>query len=179
MRFTRLRRAIEDGTLIDTHGKLFQGSAEKIAEAQRKRKKPSSEDADCDGDDEESAPSRPRKKTSRSPDGSNEAEGCNMCIAREGESDFPEETHPETESVYTYAVERPPSIPIAEYTGHRQSPTGIIPNGVIGEAADERQGHALPAVARLTSVECKQGDTTLGPVKQSLAIRQPEDLSSV
>ena len=163
MRFTRLRRAIEDGTLIDTHGKHFQGSAEKIAEAQRKRKKPSSEDADCDGDDEESAPSRPRKKTSRSPGDSIEAEGRNMCIAREGESGFAEETYPETECVTTYAVERPHSIPTTKHIGLRRPPIDIIARGITGEAAEGRQGHALPAVAILTSVDCKQGDAPMGP----------------
>ncbi len=40
MRYTRLRRAIENGTLIGTHGTPFQGGAAKISEAQRKRKRP-------------------------------------------------------------------------------------------------------------------------------------------
>lgn len=62
MRFTRLRRAIEDGTLIDRRGKQFQGSADKIAEAQKKRKKPSAKELNCDGDDEETLSSLPRKK---------------------------------------------------------------------------------------------------------------------
>jgi hypothetical protein len=39
MRYTRLRRQIETGTLIGTHGTPFQGGAEKIAEAQRKRRR--------------------------------------------------------------------------------------------------------------------------------------------
>ncbi|KAI9875125.1 MAG: hypothetical protein M1830_008854 [Pleopsidium flavum] len=39
MRYTRLRRAIESGTLIGTHGTPFQGSADKIIEAQKKRKR--------------------------------------------------------------------------------------------------------------------------------------------
>ena len=39
MRYTRLRRQIENGTLIGTHGTPFQGGAEKIAEAQRKRRR--------------------------------------------------------------------------------------------------------------------------------------------
>jgi len=67
MRFTRLRRAIEDGTLIDTHGKQFQASADKIADTQKKRKKPSAEEMDCDGDDEEARASLPKKKVARSP----------------------------------------------------------------------------------------------------------------
>jgi len=66
MRFTRLRRAIEDGTLIDTHGKQFQGSADKVADTQKKRKKPSAEEMDCDGDDEEALASLPKKKVARS-----------------------------------------------------------------------------------------------------------------
>ncbi|KAI9675181.1 MAG: hypothetical protein M1829_003541 [Trizodia sp. TS-e1964] len=41
MRYTRLRRAIEGGTLIGTHGTPFLGGADKIAEAQKKRKRPS------------------------------------------------------------------------------------------------------------------------------------------
>jgi len=67
MRFTRLRRAIEDGTLIDTHGKQFQASADKIADTQKKRKKPSAEEMDCDGDNEEARASLPKKKVARSP----------------------------------------------------------------------------------------------------------------
>lgn len=67
MRFTRLRRAIEDGTLIDTHGKQFQGSADKTVEAQKKRKKPLAEKPDCDRDDEETLPALPKKKVARSP----------------------------------------------------------------------------------------------------------------
>lgn len=47
MRYTRLRRAIESGTLIGTHGTPFQGGADKIVEARRKRSKIS------DGVDEE------------------------------------------------------------------------------------------------------------------------------
>lgn len=38
MRYTRLRRAIESGTLIGTHGTPFQGGADKIAESQKKGK---------------------------------------------------------------------------------------------------------------------------------------------
>lgn len=50
MRYTRLRRAIESGTLIGTHGTPFQGGADKIAEGRKKRKKISDES------DEEGAP---------------------------------------------------------------------------------------------------------------------------
>lgn len=39
MRYTRLRRAIESGTLIGTHGTPFQGGADKIVEARKKRSK--------------------------------------------------------------------------------------------------------------------------------------------
>lgn len=39
MRYTRLRRAIESGTLIGTHGTPFQGGVDKILEAQKKRKR--------------------------------------------------------------------------------------------------------------------------------------------
>ena len=38
MRYTRLRRAIESGTLIGTHGTPFQGGAEKSLEVRKKRK---------------------------------------------------------------------------------------------------------------------------------------------
>lgn len=38
MRYTRLRRAIEGGTLIGTHGTPFQGGAEKSVEVRKKRK---------------------------------------------------------------------------------------------------------------------------------------------
>lgn len=39
MRYTRLRRQIESGTLIGTHGTPFVGGAEKIAEAHKNRKR--------------------------------------------------------------------------------------------------------------------------------------------
>lgn len=39
MRYTRLRRAIEGGTLIGTHGTPFQGGAGKVVEAGKERKK--------------------------------------------------------------------------------------------------------------------------------------------
>lgn len=44
MRYTRLRRQIESGTLIGTHGTPFAGGAEKIAEAYKKRKRPRREE---------------------------------------------------------------------------------------------------------------------------------------
>lgn len=40
MRYTRLRRAIESGTLIGTHGTPFQGATDKGTGAQNRRKKP-------------------------------------------------------------------------------------------------------------------------------------------
>ncbi len=76
MRFTRLRRAIEDGTLIDTHGKQFQGSADKTADTQKKRKKPSAEETDCDGDDEEALTSLPKKRVARIPSYESRAGHC-------------------------------------------------------------------------------------------------------
>lgn len=76
MRFTRLRRAIEDGTLIDTHGKHFQGSADKFANTRKKRKKPSFEEMDCDGDDEEALTSLPKKTVARSPSFESRAGHC-------------------------------------------------------------------------------------------------------
>ena len=39
MRYTRLRRAIEGGTLIGTHGTPFQAGAEKVVEVGKKRKR--------------------------------------------------------------------------------------------------------------------------------------------
>ena len=50
MRYTRLRRSIEDGTLIGTHGTPFQGGAEKIANAQRKRKTNRQNSDTCEDD---------------------------------------------------------------------------------------------------------------------------------
>jgi hypothetical protein len=54
MRYTRLRRQIESGTLIGTHGTPFAGGAEKIAKALKKRKisNPPAE-RKMNGDDEE------------------------------------------------------------------------------------------------------------------------------
>lgn len=57
MRYTRLRRAIESGTLIGTHGTPFQGGADKTAEARKKRKKIS-------GDSDEEGASVDRTPTS-------------------------------------------------------------------------------------------------------------------
>ena len=57
MRYTRLRRAIESGTLIGTHGTPFQGGGNKTAQPEQKRKKLS------DGSDEEPTPARKRTKS--------------------------------------------------------------------------------------------------------------------
>ena len=81
MRFTRLRRAIEDGTLIDTHGKQFQKCTDKVIEAQKKRKKALIEDGDCDGDDIEYARTPSRKRILRSPSGQEEAKYYDPCKA--------------------------------------------------------------------------------------------------
>lgn len=53
MRLTRLRRDIENGTLIGTHGTPFQGAADKIAKAQMRRRKADILDDDKDADDSE------------------------------------------------------------------------------------------------------------------------------
>lgn len=41
MRYTRLRRAIESGTLVGTHGTPFHGSLEKAPDTSKKRRRPS------------------------------------------------------------------------------------------------------------------------------------------
>lgn len=172
MRFTRLRRAIEDGTLIDTHGKHFQGSADKIAEAQKKRKKPSSEDADCNGDDEEPVPPRPKMKVSRSPGARYEADSCNA-FTSEAEIDSPECKLMDTE-YKTYAIEKPSSDPTTKDLGCDLPPTDVS-HDVEGGTAEGPQGDVLPTVALLSHERCKQRDTLLGPVEQNLAIRPSED----
>ena len=61
MRYTRLRRQIESGTLIGTHGTPFTGSADKIYEASTKRKRPNStktSSSDADETEEEEPLSR-------------------------------------------------------------------------------------------------------------------------
>ena len=58
MRYTRLRRAIENGTLIGTHGTPFQGSADKNIEAQRKRKRLVRDGRDDEGDVVQAVPTR-------------------------------------------------------------------------------------------------------------------------
>ena len=73
MRFTRLRRAIEDGTLIDTHGKQFQGSAAESTPVRRKRKRKSSLEPISDGKIERAFCSRPIVKDVRRP--SNDSRG--------------------------------------------------------------------------------------------------------
>lgn len=51
MRYTRLKRAIEGGTLIGTHGIPFQGTPEKPPRTQKKRKRPTKDEILLDGDD--------------------------------------------------------------------------------------------------------------------------------
>ncbi|KAL8831456.1 MAG: hypothetical protein Q9191_000867 [Dirinaria sp. TL-2023a] len=149
MRFTRLRRAIEDGTLIDTHGKHFQGSSDKIAEAQKKRKRPSSKDADYDGDNEEPESSRPRKKASRSPGVRYEAESCNAPCMGEGEISSPEDTHMDTE--YQRSIESRSSDSATENIDYSRPPADTVAWDLKEEAAEEAQRHVLPSAALLTN----------------------------
>lgn len=148
MRFTRLRRAIEDGTLIDTHGKQFQGSSDKFAEAQKKRKKPSSEDADCDGDHEEPVLPRPRKKGSRSPGVRYEAESCNAHCTGEGAFSSPECTHMDME--YPRPTESRSLDPATENIDYSRPPTDIVAHDFKEEAAEEAQRN-VPSVAVTTN----------------------------
>ena len=67
MRFTRLRRAIEDGTLVGTHGKQFQGCAAESTPVRRKRKRKSSLEPISDGSIEHAFCSRPIVKGVRRP----------------------------------------------------------------------------------------------------------------
>lgn len=55
MRYTRLRRAIESGSLIGTHGTPFQGGSEKNAQAQKKRKATDTTIGDVGGEEEQDA----------------------------------------------------------------------------------------------------------------------------
>ena len=73
MRFTRLRRAIEDGTLMGSHGKQFQGSAAETTPVRRKRKRKSSWEPISDGNIEHAFCSRPIGKGVRPP--SNDSRG--------------------------------------------------------------------------------------------------------
>lgn len=73
MRYTRLRRQIESGTLIGTHGTPFTGSADKIFEASTKRKrgggvKKSPENDDDETEDEESTDRKKIKRTGKKRD---------------------------------------------------------------------------------------------------------------
>lgn len=61
MRHKRPSNAMQNGTLIDTHGNKFSGTASKIAAIQQKRKK-MTWDAFGDGDSEDTSPSQLRKK---------------------------------------------------------------------------------------------------------------------
>ncbi|MCJ1466350.1 hypothetical protein MMC07_004969 [Pseudocyphellaria aurata] len=83
MRYTRLRRAIESGTLIGTHGTPFQGGTDKTTEARRKRNKRS------DDSDEESAFVTRTPIGGRLPHGSGFSKGVpdSEDTAQEGESD--------------------------------------------------------------------------------------------
>jgi hypothetical protein len=56
MRYTRLRRQIESGTLIGTHRTPFTGAPEKIAEAGKKRKRCSSSIKNDDGEEDDMLP---------------------------------------------------------------------------------------------------------------------------
>ena len=69
MRYTRLRRQIESGTLIGTHGTPFTGPADKICHASAKRKHVAAEERNiCEDDTEDEEPvdvCGKRKKTSK------------------------------------------------------------------------------------------------------------------
>lgn len=60
MRYTRLRRQIESGTLIRTHGTPFTGAPDKIARAGKKRKRGSSSTKNDNDDGEEDDAVQPK-----------------------------------------------------------------------------------------------------------------------
>lgn len=70
MRYTRLRRAIEGGTLIGTHGTPFQGGAEKVVEVRKKRKGHTHGSRAEEEDDPEPIVTRSGGRNMRSEDGS-------------------------------------------------------------------------------------------------------------
>ena len=91
MRYTRLRRQIESGTLIGTHGTPFQRAAEKGGERGRKRKR----DAGGEGrDDDEEEEEVVREKTG------GEVKRENTCTSAsdEYESDTPYERESDDET---------------------------------------------------------------------------------
>ena len=150
MRFTRLRRAIEDGTLIDTHGKQFQGSADKIAEAQKKRKKPLSEELDCDGDEEDSFRIRPRKKTARSPSCESKVGGCPMPKLCEPEI-RPSSKSPadvvESELIQTSELKAAEATPTERSSSHAAPDTPCVHSISTFFHEDEVAGNAHNSVA--------------------------------
>jgi hypothetical protein len=73
MRYTRLRRQIESGTLIGTHGTPFSGSADKIHEASTKRKRGTNIKKSSDGDTEDDEPLQRKGKVRGGANGKGEA----------------------------------------------------------------------------------------------------------
>lgn len=86
MRYTRLRRAIEGGTLIGTHGTPFQGGAEKIAEA-RKKRKTISDDTDEEGPSAVRTPNSGRLALESG--SSNDVQGSNDTVQESNSDDVP------------------------------------------------------------------------------------------
>ena len=88
MRYTRLRKSIEDGTLVGTHGKPFQGAGEKIAAAKKKRKR--APNSDQVTEDEESGPicTRTGGGNMKSPGSNHSAEESNA-LGTNDEDDMP------------------------------------------------------------------------------------------
>lgn len=190
MRFTRLRTAIESGTLIDTHGKHFQGSAEKQAKASKKRKKPTSEERDIhsdDEDDEEGLPVKPKKRATSGPCSEIKMTDCNnsqpvesgagsTCTIRAGLADgktLPKKlpcsgkaVSSDTPSNEVAINGAPPACPLANVDdGGTTMPTNKVDVPV----------ESTPTV--LVDAQ-ERRDAVVDPVRQLLAPLQPDPVSN-
>jgi hypothetical protein len=117
MRYTRLRRQIESGTLIGTHGTPFPSDkvVEKNAEAGRKRKRLGPEKSGTGDADEDAVEKDEGKKRSKPKSViKKETEGCDgFESSGESESDF---------------VDSEDEMPLAKLMKSRTKPPGGFPN---------------------------------------------------
>jgi hypothetical protein len=130
MRYTRLRRQIESGTLIGTHGTPFSGSADKIYEASTKRKRPNSSVKKSDDETEDEEPQPPNRKAKKSGNyekgkrkrGGVEAGGENTEKGKGGEVKVKEEGESEFESDDSSFEDAEDEMPLAKLRKARLGP---------------------------------------------------------
>lgn len=135
MRYTRLRRAIEGGTLIGTTGTPFQGSAEKIAEA-RKKRKTISDDTDEEGHSVFQTPTSDRLAPKSG--SSNEAQGSYNTAQQSHSDDLPSAKKQRRTSTPLKAIKSEPSVDVFRFgmSGAVASKNVVIPFNCSGQASN-------------------------------------------